>query len=305
MMLALGCGTPPSRLAKSHTPASAGTALVSEAPELRLTGCPANCSGHGTCAGGQCYCAGGWAGVQCQQLAVAGCPLNCSGHGSCNHRTMLCVCAEYFAGVACEAAVPSCPNFCSHAGHCVDGACRCEPGRVGSDCAQLQLASAACPDDCGTSERGTCVAGACHCIAPAIAYADTYSNAPGLLSVRVRTDYAYQPPACCTYPRRGAAWPGEVPTARTVLRSRLRAPASGVPYSTLRTMSTSHTYHVPYVPCTVAPQATGASCAESTDPKTCPGACSAHGACDTATGQCTCDADWTGGMCELLVAQAC
>lgn len=167
MMLALGCGTPPSRLAKSHTPASAGTALVSEAPGLRLTGCPANCSGHGTCAGGQCYCAGGWAGVQCQQLAVAGCPLNCSGHGSCNHRTMLCVCAEYFAGVACEAAVPSCPNFCSHAGHCVDGACRCEPGRVGSDCAQLQLASAACPDDCGTSERGTCVAGACHCIAPA------------------------------------------------------------------------------------------------------------------------------------------
>jgi len=139
---------------------------VPEAPALRLL-CPGNCSGHGTCRAGQCYCAGGWAGVQCGQLAEGSCPHNCSGHGSCNHRTMQCACEHYFVGAACDTAVPGCPNFCSHAGHCVDGSCRCEPGRVGADCAQLQLALATCPDDCGTSERGTCVAGMCHCIPPA------------------------------------------------------------------------------------------------------------------------------------------
>ena len=105
--------------------------------------------------------------MQCGELAVGDCPHNCSGHGSCNHRTMQCVCEPYFVGAACDAAVPGCPNFCSHAGHCVDGSCHCEPGRVGADCAQLQLASATCPDDCGASERGTCVAGVCHCIPPA------------------------------------------------------------------------------------------------------------------------------------------
>ena len=160
LLAAFSCGAPP----RSSAPALARAALVSEAPRLL---CPGNCSGHGTCHGGQCYCAAGWAGVQCGELAVGDCPHNCSGHGSCNHRTMQCVCEPYFVGAACDAAVPGCPNFCSHAGHCVDGSCHCEPGRVGADCAQLQLASATCPDDCGASERGTCVAGVCHCIPPA------------------------------------------------------------------------------------------------------------------------------------------
>ena len=66
----------------------------------------------------------------------------------------------------------------------------------------------------------------------ASACADTY--VPGLRTVR--TGYAYQPPACCTYLRHRAA----CPQGPTHCMYGARLPASGVPY----------------VPRTVAPQAT-------------------------------------------------
>ena len=216
LLLASGLeATIPSRLARSHTPTWHGAALVQEA--AHELGCHSNCSGHGSCRGGQCYCLKGWAGVHCAELSLAtsGCLHNCSGHGSCDHRRETCVCDAYHEGPACESAVVGCPNFCQHAGHCVDGTCRCEAGRHGPDCAQLTLASAPCVDECGGGERGTCVAGACLCIPP------------------------YR----------------------------------------------------------------GPSCAESSLPKRCEADCSGHGECDTATGQCRCDAEHVGRACELSAAQ--
>lgn len=159
MLLLLAQGITPSRLTRSHTPTWTGTALVQEAGPA----CVSNCSGHGACHGGTCYCRQGWAGPHCAALAL-GCPHNCSGHGSCRRGT--CTCDGFHEGPACETAIAGCLGFCSHAGHCVGGACRCEPGRTGPDCAQSALASAPCPSECGGGGRGTCVAGTCHCIPP-------------------------------------------------------------------------------------------------------------------------------------------
>lgn len=129
--------------------------------------CAGNCSGHGHCAGGRCYCSAGWAGDSCATLSplTSGCAHNCSGHGSC--RRARCACDEFYTGDACDVPVAGCANFCSGHGRCVGGACLCDADRTGRDCALLSFRlSAACGDDCGGSVHGVCVAGSCTCFAP-------------------------------------------------------------------------------------------------------------------------------------------
>ena len=71
--------------------------------QLLLELCPGNCSGHGTCLHGNCYCERGFLGVACAEVdkgAIApGCPLDCRGHGMCV--SGVCMCAPGFAGTTC------------------------------------------------------------------------------------------------------------------------------------------------------------------------------------------------------------
>ena len=61
--------------------------------------CPANCTGHGVCALGQCFCEPGYKGEDC--ATVDPCPGGCSGRGSCLQGA--CACAPGYGGMQCEA----------------------------------------------------------------------------------------------------------------------------------------------------------------------------------------------------------
>jgi tenascin len=65
--------------------------------------CPNNCSAHGACMDGACYCARGFSGVACAELeppsAAPACPLDCRGHGKCVQG--VCMCDDGFAGATC------------------------------------------------------------------------------------------------------------------------------------------------------------------------------------------------------------
>ncbi|XP_049279907.1 multiple epidermal growth factor-like domains protein 8 [Anopheles funestus] len=62
-------------------------------------------------------------------------------------------------GFRAEFAVTNCPNNCTGNGRCVDHACVCDRGWIGSDCSLDP-----CPDRCGGIEsRGTCSSDRCEC----------------------------------------------------------------------------------------------------------------------------------------------
>jgi hypothetical protein len=68
----------------------------------RAAPCLDDCSQHGACAGGTCFCDPGWAGPSC--AAPAGCPASCSGHGACVHGT--CFCDDEYSGHDCSVPPP-------------------------------------------------------------------------------------------------------------------------------------------------------------------------------------------------------
>ena len=121
--------------------------------------CPHDCSGHGRCPqdasrNGICQCDRGYTGADCsrptcpvglssaaaavagdQHLGAVGAEIGgaapCSGHGRCDAGT--CVCAEGYAGHACEIAL--CVSSCHGHGHCASpGRCVCSGGWSGPDC---------------------------------------------------------------------------------------------------------------------------------------------------------------------------
>ena len=126
--------------------------------------CPRQCSGHGMCSGGKCACDPGFAGAGCEQIVPSpGCPAHCSGRGSCVGGS--CICRRGFAGLACErvAPQPRCTFNCSGHGECVGGrACHCHPGWSGAACDRFSAATSAhCAANC--SGHGVCLHGACAC----------------------------------------------------------------------------------------------------------------------------------------------
>jgi hypothetical protein len=119
--------------------------------------CPDQCSGHGACAYGKCFCDSGWVGDTCSQSTV--CPGECNGHGICAYGK--CICAAGFEGAACDQPIPApCPNQCNDRGICIHGKCACVEGFTGEDCS-VRVEPDPCPNQC--TGRGICIHGKCAC----------------------------------------------------------------------------------------------------------------------------------------------
>jgi len=92
----------------------------------------------------RCECRAGFAGSDCSAAEPVGCPASCSGHGSCGplcsgvrcqtDTGYGCTCDPGFTGDDCGTAVSTCPDSCSGHGTCVDGACTCNVGFGGESC---------------------------------------------------------------------------------------------------------------------------------------------------------------------------
>mmetsp|Transcript_122881 Transcript_122881/g.212517 ORF Transcript_122881/g.212517 Transcript_122881/m.212517 type:complete len:1143 (+) Transcript_122881:42-3470(+) len=128
-----------------------------------------DCSGHGTCVKGECFCAAGWGQAPgkegpnlCQDTT---CPIDCGDHGLCQQNA--CVCQDGWTGPACRE--PKCMNDCSGHGTCsfvapnAPAECMCEYGFTSADCSKQALYEKmdACPNQC--SGRGLCMSGMCVC----------------------------------------------------------------------------------------------------------------------------------------------
>jgi len=155
-----------------------------------------DCSGHGMCLKGECFCAAGWGkklgnlGLERISLLqnvtearvfeiadsnvsqVGGnvcldpvCPIDCGAHGMCQDN--LCVCQDGWKGPACRE--PKCTNDCSGHGTCTfmlpnsPGECNCQYGFSGNDCNHVAFYQklTKCPNDC--SGNGLCMNGKCAC----------------------------------------------------------------------------------------------------------------------------------------------
>lgn len=118
--------------------------------------CLAGCSGHGSCAGGVCFCAKGFGGLSCNM--ETSCAQGCStGRGECHNGA--CICKTGFFGPTC--ADQRCPNDCFGHGSCDGGSCRCSQGWSGRVC-DLQLESnVLCDPPC--QNGAPCMNGACYC----------------------------------------------------------------------------------------------------------------------------------------------
>ncbi|XP_072880044.1 N-acetylglucosamine-1-phosphodiester alpha-N-acetylglucosaminidase [Hemitrygon akajei] len=136
-------------------PRSVSTVLCVHEPEC----VPPDCSGHGDCLLGVCYCTGFWSGPSCDVLNCG--PLNCTVHGICSEGGCLCdagwmgpnctdVCHLGFYGDGCR---QEC--HCRNNGTCdaVHGVCKCLPGYRGEFCEQ----------ECPRGWYGLNCQQSCHC----------------------------------------------------------------------------------------------------------------------------------------------
>ncbi|XP_062923387.1 N-acetylglucosamine-1-phosphodiester alpha-N-acetylglucosaminidase isoform X1 [Mobula hypostoma] len=109
-------------------PRSVSTVICVHEPEC----VPPDCSEHGDCVLGDCYCSGFWSGPSCNVLNCG--PLNCTVHGICSEGG--CLCDAGWTG-------PNCTDVC-HLGFYGDG----------------------CRQECRCRNNGTCdaVHGVCTCL---------------------------------------------------------------------------------------------------------------------------------------------
>lgn len=131
---------------------------------------PPDCTGHGMCVQGTCFCAAGWgltvgsAGANVCKDGV--CPVDCGPHGMCNLNA--CVCQDGWKGPACRE--PDCADDCSGHGTCTfmtansPAECICEYGFSPPNCESVALYSKLkhCLNDC--SGNGLCMDGLCVCM---------------------------------------------------------------------------------------------------------------------------------------------
>ncbi|MCB9570838.1 MAG: hypothetical protein H6709_01975 [Kofleriaceae bacterium] len=84
--------------AETRASAPVDDADVAEPASGTSARCPDDCSGHGVCKSGRCFCEPGYGGDRC--ASVAGCPNDCSGHGLCQFDR--CFCEPGYGGADCR-----------------------------------------------------------------------------------------------------------------------------------------------------------------------------------------------------------
>ncbi|XP_060679672.1 N-acetylglucosamine-1-phosphodiester alpha-N-acetylglucosaminidase isoform X1 [Hemiscyllium ocellatum] len=136
-------------------PRAVSTVMCVHEPECA----PPDCSSHGDCLLGDCYCRGFWSGPACNLLNCG--PSNCSQRGICSEHGCLCdagwmgpncsdVCPDRFYGDGCS---QKC--HCINGGICdsIHGTCTCPSGYYGDFCEQV----------CPMGRYGLSCQQACHC----------------------------------------------------------------------------------------------------------------------------------------------
>ena len=110
----------PALVAGSSGLSSGGGALHPQASASQQS---LECSGHGKCIQGTCYCEPPFSGIDCSRTQV--CDEHCSEHGVCQEG--VCECNPGFGGPSCDHPV-SCPDDCNGHGVCYLGICACRSG---------------------------------------------------------------------------------------------------------------------------------------------------------------------------------
>lgn len=124
--------------------------------------CPRpECTSHGECFMGICFCFDGWLGLNCEMRAPK-CPNNCSNteietNGHCLSNDT-CTCIKPWCGFDCSK--KCCPKDCCHHGACLpNGKCKCGTKWKGADC--CVPIEEVCPNDC--TGHGNCIDNTCQC----------------------------------------------------------------------------------------------------------------------------------------------
>jgi surface protein len=139
-----------------------------------VAGCTARpCLNGGQCDAGECLCAAGWTGTQCEHELRPCASSPCANDGACAETSgsFMCLCAAGFTGAQCQINVDECASSpCSNGATCANGiasfVCACAAGFTGAQC-QINV------DECASSpcsNGGTCTDGmasfACACASP-------------------------------------------------------------------------------------------------------------------------------------------
>uniref|UniRef100_A0A915PKS0 EGF-like domain-containing protein n=1 Tax=Setaria digitata TaxID=48799 RepID=A0A915PKS0_9BILA len=130
------------------------TVIADQAIDERTDDCRYDCTGHGQCKDGRCYCFPGYTGTYCEENS---CPLLCSGNGIFSGGQ--CICHEGYKGPDCDLLAHWCevPN-CSGHGQCNQfGDCECDIGWKGIFCDKKDCKDPQC------SGHGVCYNEKCYC----------------------------------------------------------------------------------------------------------------------------------------------
>lgn len=280
-----------------------------------------DCSGHGKCnfAARQCVCYEGWGGpsdvtsVRAPDCSLRSCPAGrpwgippdvatlaeCSEAGICNRASGVCACNAGFAGPACERT--ACPNACSQRGECLPAfalpmrgaAAPLGPNRGvrhESDTARLYacVCNSAWPVGYGAGERQLAEFSGADCHAKQCASGDDP------LTTLDETD-------CFLWDRNRAVWMGPVYASSGLpvfaAQQATSLAAAQAAYDFGQTVD-SDGDGIIWNNATWLPGATNVG----QKGNLCHVPCSNRGACDAATGKCTCFAGYMGAACEVKQA---